>query len=311
MFGRRPEGRRVKGLDPIIQITPYLMPQRCDAQVFLSYDADYEPLMKYIAAKSREGVKITFMELLIAAYVRAASQVPETNRFIMNKQFYNRTELTVSFTLLLDTKDDSIEENAVKIKFDPSDTIFDVSARVKQAIVENRKVEEPGFLIKLASALLKVPGLANLVVGLVKLLDRYGICPKALIDFLPFHCSMFITNMASIGMTRVYHHIYNFGNTSLFMSLGTPIRSNAVDREGKVYRKAVLPIGMTADERVCGGAMYARLFAHMKRILAHPEELELPPETVRFNHGCEFHVAKPDNVAVPQKDEGNGVTVEG
>lgn len=310
MFGRRPEGRRVKGLDPIVQIMPYLMPQRCDAQVFLSHDADYEPLMRYIADKSREGVKITFMELLIAAYVRAASQVPEINRFIMNKQHYNRTELTVSFTLLLDTKDDSLEENAVKIKFDPTDTIFDVSARVKKAIVENRKADEPGFLIKLASFLLRVPGLANLVVGLVKLLDRYGICPKALIDFLPFHCSMFITNMASIGMTRVYHHIYNFGNTSLFMSLGTPIRSNAVNKDGSVYRKAILPIGMTADERVCGGAMYARLFAHMKRILNHPEELELPPESVRYNEGCEFHEPKPEDVVLPAKEE-ETVSAEG
>ena len=310
MFGRRPEGRRVKGLDPIVQIMPYLMPQRCDAQVFLSHDADYEPLMRYIADKSREGVKITFMELLIAAYVRAASQVPETNRFIMNKQHYNRTELTVSFTLLLDTKDDSLEENAVKIKFDPADTIFDVSARVKKAIVENRKADEPGFLIKLASFLLRVPGLANLVVGLVKLLDRYGICPKALIDFLPFHCSMFITNMASIGMTRVYHHIYNFGNTSLFMSLGTPIRSNAVNKDGSVYRKAILPIGMTADERVCGGAMYARLFAHMNRILNHPEELELPPESVRYNEGCEFHEPKPEDVVLPAKEE-ETVSAEG
>lgn len=303
MFGRRPEGRRVKGLDPIVQMMPYLMPQRCDAQVFLSHDADYEPLMRYIAAKSREGVKITFMELLIAAYVRAASQVPETNRFIMNKQHYNRTELTVSFALLLDTKDDTLEENTVKIKFDPTDTIFDVSARVKKAIEENRKADDPGFLIKLASFLLRVPGLANLVVGLVKLLDRYGLCPKALIDFLPFHCSMFITNMASIGMTRVYHHIYNFGNTSLFMSLGTPIRSNAVNKDGSVYRKAILPIGMTADERVCGGAMYARLFTHMKRILNHPEELELPPESVRYNEGCEFHQPKPEEVVLPVKEE--------
>ena len=46
MFGRRPEGKRVKHLDPIVQITPYLMPWRCDAQVFLAYDAEYEPLLR-------------------------------------------------------------------------------------------------------------------------------------------------------------------------------------------------------------------------------------------------------------------------
>ena len=153
MFGFRPEGRRIHDVDPIVAITPYLMPQRCDAQVFLSHDADYEPLMRYIAEKAREGHKITFMELLIASYVRGVSQVPETNRFIMNKQFYNRTELTVSFTLLMDTPDGSAEENAVKIRFDPSDTIFDVSARVKETIEKGRKADDPSFAIKLAKAL--------------------------------------------------------------------------------------------------------------------------------------------------------------
>ena len=32
MFGFRPEGRRIHDVDPIVAITPYLMPQRCDAR---------------------------------------------------------------------------------------------------------------------------------------------------------------------------------------------------------------------------------------------------------------------------------------
>ena len=51
MFGHRPEGSRVRDVDPIVQITPYLMPMRCDAQVFLDYDVEYEPLMRYIAKR--------------------------------------------------------------------------------------------------------------------------------------------------------------------------------------------------------------------------------------------------------------------
>ncbi len=301
MFGHRPEGKRVHDIDPIVQITPYLMPMRCDAQVFLDHDVEYEPLMRYIAQKSREGVKITFMEILIASYVRAVSQVPEVNRFIMNKQFYNRKELTASFTLLLDTRDGSLEENSVKISFDPSDTIFDVSARVKETIEKNRDPQDPGFAIKLASTLLKIPFLPNLAVYLVRLLDRYGFLPKSFLDALPFHTSMFVTNMASIGMTRVYHHIYNFGNTSLFFSIGNPQRSYTVDAGGKVIRKCMLPIGITADERVCGGAVYAQLFATMKKCLRNPELLETPPAEVRYNEGCEYHVPKPQNVAMPKE----------
>ena len=51
MFGRRHDGRRVRNLDPIIEATPYVMPMRCDAMVYLSHDLDYEPLMRYIAEK--------------------------------------------------------------------------------------------------------------------------------------------------------------------------------------------------------------------------------------------------------------------
>ena len=171
----------------------------------------------------------------------------------------------------MDTKDGSLEENAVKVFFDPSDNIYDVSARVKDVIAKNRNADEPGFAVKLAGAVLKLPLIPMTFVGLVKLLDKFGLMPKAFIDFLPFHTGMFITNMASIGMMCVYHHIYNFGNTSLFFSLGNPRRSYTVDAGGNVVRKCSLPIGVTADERVCGGAMYARLFATIKHCLAHPE----------------------------------------
>ena len=299
MFGFRPEGRRVKEMDPVVRMMPYIMPMRCDAQVFLDYDVEYDPLMRYIAQKSREGAKITFMEIVVAAFVRAVSQVPEINRFIMNKQFYNRKELTVSFTLLLDTPDGSIKENATKIFFDPSDTIFDVSARMKAAVTANRHEETSGFLLDLINFLLKVPGLPNLVVNLVKLLDRYGLCPKLLLDELPFHTSMYITNNASIGLMRVYHHIYNFGNTSLFFGMGVPKRFNTVDAKGNVVRKCQLPIGITADERVCAGATYAKFFAVMKQCFLHPETLENPPEQVFYNEGAEFHVPKPENAFVP------------
>lgn len=291
LFGIRPEGRRVKRMDPIVQITPYLMPQRCDAQVFLDHNVEYEPLMRYIAQKSREGIKITFMEILIASYVRAVSQYPEVNRFIMNKQLYNRKELTASFTVLLEG---SLEENVAKVFFDPSDTIFDVSTRIKKCVEESRKPESGGFALKLASFVMKIPLLPNVMVALVRLLDRYGLCPKALLDELPFHTSIYVANMASIGMHKVYHHIYNFGNASLFFSIGTPIRDFGVDASGKVIRKCTLPIGITADERVCGGAVYALLFAAMNKCLKHPELLETPPESVSFNDGCEFSCAKPE-----------------
>jgi len=220
------------------------------------------------------------------------SQCPQVNRFIMNKQYYSRNNCSVAFTILKDPKDADLGETVVKIPFDLTDNIFEVSERIRQQVEANRGVQQQNFLDKLVGFLFKVPLLPSIVAGTVKLLDRYGLCPKALIDELPFHVGMYITNTASIGLHDVNHHIYNFGNVSLFFSMGS-VEKIAVVEDGETRMKRYLPIGITADERVCSGAHYARLFTLMKFYIDHPEQLEVPPESVRFDPGMEYHVAKP------------------
>lgn len=282
MFGRRADGRLLKDVDPIISLTPYLMPMRCDAQVFLNYKLDYEKLARYIVKQGADGNKFTFMELLIAAFVRTVSELPEVNRFVSNKRMYARTQLAVSFALLKETSvEGAIEENTVKCLFDPRDTIFDVAERVSTAIEQNRREEADNSTLKIARLLTR-PVLANSVVFLARTLDRYGIMPKYILNASPFHTSMFVTHMASIGMPAVNHHIYNFGTTSLFLSIGSVERTVAIGDNGQAVRKRYLPIGITADERICAGAVYARMVNRMMHYLNQPELLELPPEGVRF-----------------------------
>ena len=292
MFGRRADGRRVKKLDPIVQMTPYLMPMRCDAQVFLEHKADYEKLSRYIVQKSREGQKVTFMQILVAAYVRAISQNPEVNRFIFNKQYYSRNNCSVSYTVLKDPQDTSSNETTVRILFDLTDTLFDVRDRMNHAVEASRATEDGDFVIRLASALLGVPGLATLVVTIVKLLDRYGIAPKVLLRELPFYSGMFITNNGSIGLHHPLHHIYNFGDVSLFIGMGTLVKEAFVESDGRTRMRRWLPLGITADERVCSGAHYAQFFFDIMHLLDNPEELETPPEEVHFDQGLEYHVPK-------------------
>ena len=292
MFGRRPDGRRLKDVDPIVRITPYLMPMRCDAQVFLEHRADYEKLARYIAEKNREGQKITFMQIIVAAYVRGISQHPEINRFIFNKQYYARNSCSVAYTILKDPQDPTSNETTVRIEFDPTDTLFDVRDRMNDAVAKARATEDGDFVIRLAKVVLAIPGLTTFIVGLVRLLDRYGLAPRVLTKELPFYSSMFITNNASIGLHHVWHHIYNFGDVSMFIGMGSVLKEAVVDSEGKPRMKRWLPMGLTADERVCSGAHYASFFADVIRHLDHPELLEVPPETVLYDGKMEYHVPK-------------------
>ena len=291
MFGRRPDGKRLSSIDPIVRITPYLMPMRCDAQVFLEHKVDYEMMARYIARKAAEGQKVTFMQIIVAAYVRGISQHPEINRFIMNKQYYARNNCSASYTILKDMSDYDSPETTVRILFDLTDTLFDVRDRMNAAVEQSRDETTDNFVDKLASFVLGVPGLATLVVAVVRLLDRYGIAPSVLMKELPFYSGMFITNNASIGLHHVWHHIYNFGNVSMFIGMGSVLKEATVEA-GKTRMKRWLPIGITVDERVCSGAHYAAFFADVVKALNDPSLLETPPETVRFDPGMEYHVPK-------------------
>ncbi len=295
MFGRRPDGKAVGSrVDPITRLTPYIMVERSDAQVHSTQYIDSEILTEYIRKKGDEGFRITVMELVIAAYIRTVSQMPQLNRFVIGKKLYARKELTVAFAILKERSQSHIVETTVKVHFDPSDTIYDVSKRISTVIEENKAVEASNKTDKLVNALLSIPGLLSVTVGFLKFLDRVGLLPKKIIDLEPFHSSMFITNMASIKMEYVHHHIYNFGSTSLFFGLGNKMVKSRLKHDGTLESKNYWPIGIVNDERIAPGGTMALGFSIFKSVLKNPEQLELPPEKIVYDIGLEYHLPKPE-----------------
>ena len=196
--------------------------------------------------------------------------------------------------VLKDPQNNESSEVTARIEFDLTDTIFDVRDRMIAAQEKIREEEDDAFLTRLAGALLKIPGLATGIVGLYRLLDRYGLAPGFLIRELPFYSGLFITNNASIGLNHVWHHIYNFGSVSMFIGMGNILKEAITDSEGKTRMKRWLPLGMTADERMCSGAHYSAFFASMIKYMDDPALLEAPPESVRFDfdNKYEYHVPK-------------------
>ena len=280
MFGRRPDGRRLDNIDPIVQFMPYIMKTRNDAMNLITEYVDYEPMANYIRKRTKEGVKVSFMSLVVAAYVRAVAEHPVLNRFIMNKQVFARNQIIVSLTVLRNGKDkDTMDEALVKFKLKPDATIDEVTAEIERQLVDAKNEDADNGTADFAGKIIHMRLLVQAVVWIARFLDRYGILPKFLYDLSPFHCSMFITNMASIGMPALYHHLYNFGNTSMFIAMGKFEKQPVMTKDG-MSSKTVVPLGVTTDERICGGADYAKGFAAFKHYIEHPEKLEVRPEKV-------------------------------
>lgn len=280
MFGKRADGRKIKSLPGFFKIIPYIMPKRNDAVNLIELNIDCRPVSQFIRAKANEGYDISFMSVIIAAFIRAIADDPEMNRFIANKKIYARNYLSVCFVVLKKDLQGNGTETVAKIYFKPTDTIFDVAAKVNEQITGNRVETTKNGVDKIVDSLFVVPFLVPMLVGFLKLLDRWGILPKAIIDASPFHTSLFISNMASIKMNYVYHHIYNFGTTSVFCSMGSKYKTESIRADGSTMIKQFLPLGVSTDERICSGSAFAKNFHNIQKYINDPSLLEVGPEQV-------------------------------
>ena len=266
----RPDGVKVKNTTAIVSAIPYIMPKRYDAQNYITEYADMEILRRYIHEKRREGVRIPYMALILAAYFKAYQENPKINRFIMNRRIYQRNHFCVSFVILKNRADGTPDETTVKLFFEDGDDIFSINRKIEEAVAKNQVAAHNNNTDKFANFMFSLPVLPALVMGFVNLLDHCGLLPRRIIDLSPFHTSLFITNLASINTSAIYHHCYEFGTTGVFVCMGKPV-ANYISGE---YRKKLIPLSVVMDERICTGHEYALFWAALRRYLRHPELLE-------------------------------------
>ena len=289
MFGRRPDGKNVeKAMDIITRVTPHIMPKRVDAQNYVTVNVDEATITEYVRKKRAEGYEMSTMSVILAAYVRAIAAMPELNRFVVNRHVYARTDLSVCFVVIHNPEVDKFEETNAKIHFHPSETIFQVAEKVEAEIKRIKESTKDNKTTQLVNKLLGIPGLLRFGVPLLKLLDRWGLLPKSILEASPFHTSMFITNMASVRLPEIYHHIYDFGTVSQFFSIGQKKKVLEMDKDGNTVARTVYPMGVVTDERVASGSFYGIAFREMAKCLKNPEIMETPPETIRWDNGITY-----------------------
>lgn len=272
----RKDGKKIKITDPMYTLVPYIMEKRYDSMNMIELDIPIAPIQAYINKKRREDISISHMGVLIAAYVRTAAEFESLNRFIMNKKIYQRNEFAVGMVVL---KPGTDEGTMNKMYFEMTDTIFDVHRKMNEYIELNRKPGAQNNTDALMKTLLSIPGLVTVAVAVLKWMDRHNILPKAIIDASPFHTSVGISNLGSIRTNHIFHHCYEFGTTSIFITMGN-LREVPKRVKGEIVFERCLPLGVVMDERICSGSYFARVFARMKEYFANPELLEAPPEKV-------------------------------
>lgn len=271
----RADGKRVRKADPMYTVVPYIMDKRYDAMNMTTVDIPVEPIQSYINAKRKEGIRLSHMSVITAAYLRTVYEFPLLNNFIVNKKIYKHNEFKVAMVVLKSLTTE--QETMSKVQFELDDTIFEVNDKMNAYVENNQKESTQNNTDKMIKFLVSVPGLVNIGVGIFKLLDRYGLLPKFITDLSPFHASLTITNLASIRTNHIYHHIYQFGTTSVFIAMGNTREVPKRKGDEIVFEKCI-PLGVVMDERICSGLYFAKAFRSLKRYLNDPSLLEEKPE---------------------------------
>lgn len=272
----RADGYRVRGNDAMYELVPYIMPYRYDASNSVTVDIDLGLMQDYVRKCRKKGINMSHMSIIIAGALRIVSQNPFLNRFVMNRKIYSRNHFCVSFVTLQPGK---TSDTVNKIYFNLDDDIFIVNQKVQEAIERTQEPTSENALDRLMASLVRLPFLVGAAVGVLKFIDKYFTLPFSIINASPFHTSLFITNLASIRTNAIYHHLYEFGTTGIFISMGQP--EKRIEKNGEtVEERKIMPLGIVTDERIANGHYYGRCFRELNRYYKNPELLETPPEKV-------------------------------
>ena len=279
MFGKRPDGRVIRNLDPMQQIMPYVMKTRTDSMNMYEDTFACEAWDTYIKEKEAEGIKLTYMDILIAGIVRLIALRPQLNRFVMNGKIYARPKIWVSF-VVHPTLQDGSTGTTIKLCFEGTETIFEIAKIINEAVEkETTKRVGENDTDKLLRFLMKaIPGpLIKLVINTLLWMDKYSIMPKLIVDLSPFHTSFFITNLKSLGINHIYHHTYEFGTTGLFFAMGKERRIPVV-KGNEITTEKHMGFGLVSDERFCDGLYFALSLRQLRKFMKNPALLEVPLE---------------------------------
>ena len=271
-FGDRRDGKKVRDIKPLNIIMAHIKPNRCDSDVYINQTIDVTNLVKYVE-KRNEKVKdknerITYFHAFSIAIAKVIYNRPLLNRFIANKTFYDRNNVSISYVAKV-AFDDKAEELMSVIKVG-EDWDIDKMRDTLRKQVEKTRSNSGGNTDGLIGKIGKMPKfIVAIIVAIFKFLDRHDMVPQDLTKDLLYYSSVIISNLGSIGCGSIYHNLTDFGTNSILMTIGE-IKEV---KEGK-ETKYLCDFGINLDERIADGFYFVKSVKLFEYILQNPKLLE-------------------------------------
>lgn len=278
-LGDRKDGRLLRDLDAMHYIVPVIYPNRCDNEAFISERIDLTNANAFLEKKNTENpeYKYNLFQLTVVAVARILTLRPKMNRFIANKNIYQRNDVSAAFVVKKLFSDDGAEALAF-LHFRDDDTLESIHEAIYQRVSSCRgsgKDSDASATDDTMEFLNRIPRfLSKFLLNVLRFLDRHGWIPQSIIASDPYYASAVLTNLGSIKLHSGYHHLTNWGTNSVFVAIGEKKLRPFYDEQGNVTMKDSIDLGLTIDERLADGYYYSKTVRLLRKLLENPELLE-------------------------------------
>ena len=275
-MGDRRDGRLMRELDSMHFIVPLIYPNRCDNEAFISERIDLTNANAYLERKNAENpeYKYNLFQLVVTAILKTITLRPKMNRFIVNKNTYERNEVSAAFVVKKLFADDGAEALAF-IHSKPEDNIDSVHDTIYRKVSTCRGDNSEDSSTDTMDILNKMPRfISKFLVSILCFLDRHGWIPQSIIATDPYYSTVVLSNLGSIKLHSGYHHLTNWGTNSVFVAIGEKKPRPFFKPDGTFEMRDSVDLGLTIDERIADGYYYSKTVRLLRTLLENPELLE-------------------------------------
>jgi pyruvate/2-oxoglutarate dehydrogenase complex dihydrolipoamide acyltransferase (E2) component len=265
----RPDGTRLRKLDPMRRMLPMLMPTRNEAIVYYEQIVDASALVGFLERwNAGDGPRLTPLHLVVASLGRVLTARPALDRFVAGRRLWQRKQPSVAFAAKKEFNDRA-PLKTVKLPVIAGETLSATATRIRDAVGTSRTRDDRP-VDKELSLLGRLPDfLLSPIIRLARRLDRWNLLPGALIEDDPLFSSVFVANLGSLGLDRAYHHLYEHGTVSLFCVIGT-LEPRVLVVDGAPVVRPTLRLRFSLDERICDGFYAAQSLELLRADLEDP-----------------------------------------
>lgn len=268
MFGRRPDATLVTHISTLRRFMPHVSPRRNDSLFYLMQTIEVDAALAFLEERNRHRPAdrpMTLFHLLLRACSQALYLRPGVNRFVKGGRLWQRDGEWISFSAKREIKDGA-PMITIKKRFYPTTETLDAMIEGIYQRLDDGRAGKKTTSDKEMSLMVRLPVFAiRLLMAVARAGDNLGLLPRSMIDADPLFTSVYLANLGSIQYPAGFHHLWEYGTTSLFGVMGKI--------EQRENGRRAITLAWTYDERIEDGLYSYYTLELIRQHLEDPERL--------------------------------------